>query len=116
MERLQNAILEMDGDLTREEFTTLCLAIRELQAFLPVPPQMKVLCSLVQEKAHKRTAGAVTKNLERAVTHLFEHGDRDILGSYQRSWLFERLQPYQFIRTVAMRLWDGKTSSSQQAG
>jgi hypothetical protein len=114
MKQIQAAILEMDGGLSREEFSSLCYAIHEMQIYSPNFPQMKEICFNVKVKAHKVSAGAVLKCLERATQHIFEHGDRAVLGTYQRSWLYEQPFPNQFIRTVAIRLLDEQAPPSSR--
>lgn len=114
MKEIQNAILKMGADLSGEEFSTLCLAIYEVRASFPEFPQMKEICADIRVRAHKTSPGAVAKSLERAVNRIFEYGDWQVLGTYQHAWLYEQPLPNQFIRTVAMRLWDGKSSPSSE--
>lgn len=117
MKQIHSAILKMDADLSPEEFSALCLALYEIRASVPASPQMKVICANIKVKAHKTSSAAVSKNLERAVHRIFEHGDRQVLGSYQRSWLFEQPAPNKFIRIVALFLHNEQTSPpSEQAG
>lgn len=65
---------------------------------------MKEIWVSVQRKAHKNTATAVSKGLERAVADLWKHGDREELGTYQRSWEYEAPSPKEFIYVVGERL------------
>ncbi|MCI8473994.1 MAG: hypothetical protein HFF07_01500 [Oscillospiraceae bacterium] len=116
MKQIQNAILKMDTDLTSEEFSTLCHALYEMRASFPDPPMMKVICSDIKVKANKTSPSSVSKSLERAVHRIFEHGDRQILASYQRSRLFEQPAPNKFIRTVAMHLYNDLTPPSSETG
>lgn len=114
MKQIQAAILEMYGGLSREEFSSLCYAIHEMQVHFPDLPQMKEICCSIKVKTHKSSVGAVSKCLERAIRHIFEYGDREVLGTYQRSWLYERPFPNQFIRTVAIRLLDEQAPPSSR--
>ena len=117
MKQIQDAILKMDADLTPEELSALCYALYEMRDAVPDSPQMKTICTNIKVKAHKKSTGSVSKNLERAVHRIFEHGDRQVLGSYQRSWLFEQPAPNKFIRIVALHLHNELTPPpSEQAG
>ena len=46
MKQIQAAILEMYGGLSREEFSSLCYTIHEMQVHFPDLPQMKEICSV----------------------------------------------------------------------
>lgn len=108
MKQIQDAVLDMGGRLTREEFTALCLAIYEVRRCQPVAPQMKAVWANVRRRMGKSSNAAVSKALERAVLTLFATGDAEVLSGYQRSWLFDRPKPNEFIRVVAQKLWDGQ--------
>lgn len=113
MKEIQNAILSMGGHQSRECHWLLCLAIYEAREQQPEMPQMKVIWAAVKKKAHKEKATAVSKALERAVADLWESGDRNVLGTYQRSWEYDKPSPKEFIRVVAQHLWDGRTTEEK---
>ena len=117
MRQIQDAILKLDADLAPEELSTLCHALYEMREAAPDFPQMKAVCADIKRKVQKKSPGAVSKSLERAVHRIFEHGDRQVLGTYQRSWLYEQPAPNKFIRTVALYLHNEQTTPpSEQAG
>lgn len=107
LKQIQNAILAMDAHLSPGEFSCLCYAIYQTRSLLPGAPQMKAIYSDVKAITNRDTSSSASKCVERAVRHLFERGDRNVLASYQASWRFERPFPNEFIRVVAIRLWDG---------
>lgn len=101
MKEIQEAIMWMGGHQGRECYWLLCLAVYEARERWPERPQMKEIWVAVQQKAHKRTATAVSKGLERAVADLWKRGDRERMGIYQRSWEYEAPSPKEFIYVVA---------------
>ncbi len=107
VKEIQNAIQSMGGHQGQECYWLLCLAVYEAWKEQPRMPQMKEIWAAVKKEAQKETTTAVSKALERAVADLWENGDRKVLGTYQRSWEYEKPSPKDFIRVVAQHLWDG---------
>lgn len=114
MKPIHNAILDIDAHLSNEEFNILCLAIQEYQRHLPCVPLMKEIEMDIKIRTGKRTSAAISKALERAVAHIFETGDLETLARYQKSWRYEKPFPNEFIRVVALRLWDGNEALNQE--
>ena len=116
MKRIQEAILSIGGHQGRECYELLCMAIYEALKQQPVMPQMKEIWAAVKKKAYKEKATAVSKALERAVADLWEYGDREVLGTYQRSWGYDKPSPKEFIRVVAQRLWVSGAEVEERKG
>lgn len=116
MKRIQDAIFDMGGRQSGEGPGLLCMAIEEAMRCQPVMPQMKVIWADVKRRTGKDTAKAVSKALERAVHDLWLYGDRAVMATYRRSWLYDRPSPKEFISVVAGRLWDGVERTPEQAG
>lgn len=108
MKEIQDAIMSMGGQPSRECYWLLCLAVYEAKERWPEKPQMKEIWAAVQQKAHKRTATAVSKGLERAMADLWKRGNRETMGTYQRSWEYEAPSPKEFIYVMAEHLWAGR--------
>lgn len=106
MKQIQTALLEMDSFLSKGELITLSYAINEARSALPHCLQMKEICLNVKNKISMPSASAVSRSLGRAVKHIFECGDREILSTYNSSWTHLRPLPNQFIRFVAIKLWN----------
>lgn len=109
MKQIQTALLEMDSLLSKGELITLSYAINEARSTLPYFLQMKEICLNVRDKTSMPSAGAVSRSLGRAVEHIFKYGDEAILVTYNRNWAHLRPRPNQFIRFVAIKLWDTET-------
>ena len=115
VKKIQDAILEMGGHQGRECYRILSMAVYEAWRRQPEMLQMKEIWAEVRKTAHKRTAAAVSKALERAVADLWEYGDREELRKYQRSWEYDMPSPKEFINVVAQRLWRGEKPRKVQA-
>ena len=79
-------------------------------------PQMKVIWNSLNRRVGKGSAKTISKALERAVRDLWLYGDREVMATYRRSWLYDRPGPKEFISVVAARLWDGVERTPEQVG
>ncbi len=90
MKDIQDAILDMGGRQSGEGTGLLCMAIEEARRHQPVMPQMKVIWNSLNRRVGKGSAKTVSKALERAVHDLWLYGDREVMATYRRSWLYDR--------------------------
>lgn len=105
MKNVFDALFELDANLSLYELSTLSLAIYEAQFFLPDAPQMSVIWAKIKEKKSRRTEAAIAKCLDRAVNHIYESGDRQILCSYYQGWLKCKPTAHDFIYVFAGKLY-----------
>lgn len=111
VKQIQDAIQPMGGHQGKECYQLLYMAIYEARNGLPYHLQMQEIWAAVQTKAHKKTPAAVSKALERAVSDLWEYGDRAVLCSYQSCWGYEKPYPKDFVKVMARYLWDGTSAA-----
>ena len=116
MKDIQDAILDMGGRQSGEGTGLLCMAMEEARRYQPVMPQMKVIWNSLNRRVGKGSAKSISKALERAVRDLWLYGDREVMATYRRSWLYDRPGPKEFISVVAARLWDGVERTPEQVG
>lgn len=105
MKEIKDLIMSIGGRLNKECYQILCLAIYYARGYEPVLPQMKVIWADICRDTHKPNTSAVSRALARAVTDIWENGDRALLASYRPGWGIDPPSPKEFIYVMANKLW-----------
>lgn len=108
MKEIQDAIMSMGGQPSRECYWLLCLAVYEAEG------------AMAGEAANERDLGSSATEGTQAYGHssfqrlgksrgrFVEAGNRETMGTYQRSWEHEAPSPKEFIYVMAEHFRAGR--------
>lgn len=105
MSEIENAIMAFGGHCHRDCYYILCMAIcivRECRS--ERPPQMKSVWIEICHRTKRRKPASVSRAAARAVSDIWDFGDRELLGLYCHSWVYRQPSPQEFIYVVARKL------------
>ena len=114
MKEIKKLVTELSGHRGRECYYILCLAVYVVLIAQPVEPQMKQVWAEVKVRAGKKSPKTVSKAISRAVSDIWENGERHKLCEIFGRPVEEKPVPRDVVLVLAQSVWSQHPDLEQE--